>query len=274
MRYSVLALIVITNVSVLIPIGCKQTTIGQPCQFSYLENTGSTNPAPCTSLPQCHPLLADPSGGVPGPACPLDCIQTSPIQCEDLFCVTTQVPNDFQDMNGQCTLVDNPSDTQCPKTLSSCMGYCTKECNTDKDCPKDYTCNTVAPYSLPCSTADQSNWGETCTGDCVTQGLQVDSPSTTCDVTADNCCPAAPTPASTPPTETSTPEYLALVKSRCNQDNGQYDNCCYCICSTICPWQNLKVCRKSTYDAKMFPNGSLSDADFNTLNGCNPQPSQ
>jgi hypothetical protein len=263
MRYPVLALIIITALSTCTSIGCKDPSIGQPCQFTWPENdTGTANP--CTSLPKCHPLL-NPSnttvGGVPVAACTLDCVENSTIQCEDLICVATQVPDDYQQMNGQCALVDNPSDTQCPKKLSGCMGYCTRQCDTDKDCPKDYTCNTTAPYSLPCSTADQEKWGETCTGDCVTQGHQVDSPSTTCDFTADNCCPAAPT-------ETSTPSYLALVKNRCNQDNGQYNNCCYCICKRFCPVITQKVCRKNTYDAKMFPNGKLSDDDFKALDKC------
>ncbi len=185
MRYSVLALIVITTVSILIPIGCKESSIGQPCNFDWPEKDKAKNPetiTPCTSLPKCHPLLnpSSTTGGVPVAACPLDCIVNSAIQCVDLICVATQVPDDYQQMNGQCSLESNPDDAQCPVKLSGCMGYCTKECNTDKDCPKDYTCDKTAPYSLPCGTADKPNWGEKCSGNCVTQGYQVDSPSTTC----------------------------------------------------------------------------------------------
>ncbi len=250
MRYSVLALIVITTVSTLMLIGCNESSIGQPCQFDWPENDSGTA-TPCTSLPQCHPLLnpSSTTGGVPVAACPLDCIAISSIQCVDLFCVATQVPDDYQQMNGQCTLVDNPSDTQCPKKLSSCMGYCTKECNTDKDCPKDYTCNTTAPYTLPCSDADAVNWGTVCTADCIPSGQQIPG-----QASGTNC-----------------PSDVNICK---NDITSNYNTCCLCICSKFCPLLKQKVCRKSTYDAKLFPNGSLSDADFNTLNQCYQQSSQ
>jgi hypothetical protein len=259
MRYPALALVIIASASILVTVGCKEATIGQPCQFDYIKSY-SEDPAPCTDLPQCHPLLASPSGGVPGPACPLDCIQTNSIQCEDLICVATEVPDNYQEMNGQCTFVDYPTDTQCPVRLSGgCMGYCTRECETDKDCPKNYTCNPTAPYegSLPCDTGQENLWADDCTSGCIKSSHLVDAPGTTCDPTADKCCPSA------------------SEKDKCTMDNGkpnpEYTGCCYCICSRFCPFIKQKVCRKNTYDAKMFPNGTLSEDAFNnTLKKCLP----
>jgi hypothetical protein len=251
MRYPVLALIMVTSVSIFTSIGCKETSIGQPCQFNWPEDANG-GAKPCTSLPQCHPLLQTPTGTVPADACPLDCIEMPTIQCNDLICVATQVPNDYQQMNGQCNLEDNPTDTQCPKKLSGCMGYCTRECNSDDDCPDGYTCRSPAPYSttLPCAKDQEDQWPDNCTDDCVDTGYLITATTTMCNPADENCCPSA------------------SEKNKCRQENGQYDTCCYCICSKFCPVINTKICRKEVYDEAMFPKGKLSDEAFTTLNEC------
>jgi len=217
---------------VVLAAGCGDPPIGQPCTFSWPKNEDGS--FACSEYPACHPLQE--AGGavtLNNQGCPIDCIQLSSLECENLICVATQVEGEDKAkvMNGRCG--EDVESADCAEAPFGCMGYCSKECLTDAGCPKGYSCSNMAPFgeTLRCDN-DEEDWASS-------------DPDKKCTAT---CYPAGESP---PGSGITCPESgLEADYSKCN--TSSYSRCCACICYQFCPILAKKFCRKQKWDQNMF----------------------
>ena len=213
----------------LVAAGCGDPPIGQPCTFSWPKTEDGSSD--CSDYPTCHPLQEDAgSVNLNNQACPIDCIQLSSLECENLICVATQIESDSEHMNGRCG--EDVESAECGSAPFGCMGYCSKECLTDAGCPKGYSCSNMAPFGETLRCDNEEDWASSdlekkCTATCYAAG---ETP-----------------PGSGIPCPGSGPE---ADYSNCN--TSSYSRCCACICYQFCPILAKKFCRKNKWDEDMF----------------------
>ncbi len=219
--------------------GCTDDDIGQPCVFSWPRNADQTKD--CQSYPACAPLQKTGVGGVTvnNEECPVDCIQTLSMQCENLICVATQIEGNTENMNGECR-ADLVAGSECDADNApvGCQGYCTKECLSDASCPKGYTCSPMAPFeNLNCES--EALWGTECTSSCVAAGQSPAGTGVQCPSSVEG--------------ETD------YGYTKC--EGADFATCCSCICYRFCSLVSKKFCRKTSWDQDLFPGATTTATD-------------